>query len=606
MGKHKVALLLLAITLVGASLRFYELDWGEGFFFHVDERLYVVRRTLAYLRALYQSGDFNPHMSTYGTLPLYALMAARTLALTFMAMTQGIPFTADYFLADHLALTVLVGRTISAFLSSATVLVLYVIGKLLYNRVVGVLTAALVATTVALIQAAHYYTVDSMLLFFSALAFVPAIRMAQVGDRKSYILAGVCLALALAVKLPALFLVPILGVAHLQNLHGAQPLPQWNLNGFRRILDRRIFYAVGAALATYIVVSPFSVLDFQGLYLARNTELNALRNINLAFTKPLATWTLAYDGLIPYVYEVTTLLFFGLGFALNLTAWLGVVLMLRRRNRSDILLLAWIIPVFLVLGLSRIKTIRYILPLVPLLVVCGAVFLQALWRWGARSRPRAWLSRLMIVVVVGFTLFYAVAFTNMYGQRDSRLQASDWLYANAPPGSVVVLEDELYYTAQLGLPDEGLDRWNRALSDPDRLPSNVHTVRLLFSPYYDANSYELLDDASRSAHIAATIDGADFVVVSERHYHTYSQLEQLRPVEHQYYQDLFDGTLGFRLAVVIDPSPNALGIVFDDDRAELYYKVFDHPKLWIFQRDASSDQDPVEASVAVRSGNGTD
>ncbi|HRE25058.1 MAG TPA: hypothetical protein PK954_00360, partial [Anaerolineales bacterium] len=183
---------------------------------------------------------------------------------------------------------------------------------------------------------------------------------------------------------------------------------------------------------------------------------------------------------------------------------------------------------------------------------------------------------------------------------------SDWLYANAPPGSVVVLEDELYYTAQLGLPDEGLDRWNRALSDPDRLPSNVHTVRLLFSPYYDANSYELLDDASRSAHIAATIDGADFVVVSERHYHTYSQLEQLRPVEHQYYQDLFDGTLGFRLAFVIDPSPNALGIVFDDDRAELYYKVFDHPKLWIFQRDASSDQDPVEASVAVRSGNGTD
>ena len=79
--------------------------------------------------------------------------------------------------------------------------------------------------------------------------------------------------------------------------------------------------------------------------------------------------------------------------------------------------------------------------------------------------------------------------------------------------------------------------------------------------------------------------------MSERHYQPYSRLPAYRPVEYQYYQDLFDGRSGYTLAVVFDPSPSLFGITLNDDGAELYSKVFDHPKIWIFERMSTGSTD---------------
>jgi hypothetical protein len=286
---------------------------------------------------------------------------------------------------------------------------------------------------------------------------------------------------------------------------------------------------------------------------------------------------------------LSTLLSFGMGIAIEVASLIGMVFIGRRWGKSDRLLLAWVVPFFLVIGLNRVKTVRYILPLIPFLAVCGAAWLGALIR-SSWQRQRSWLSPIVLGVVIGASLFYAIAFARLYGQRDSRLQASDWLYQHVPAESTIVVEDEFTYTAPLGVSDEEVDYWNRYVIDPAHdAPDQIHQVRVIFSPYY--LSYETQDDDVKSAHIHDTIAGADYIVVSERHYQPYSRLPDYRPVEYQYYQDLFDGRSGYNLAAVFDPSPSLFGITLNDDGAELYSKAFDHPKIWIFERMSTGSTD---------------
>jgi hypothetical protein len=270
-----------------------------------------------------------------------------------------------------------------------------------------------------------------------------------------------------------------------------------------------------------------------------------------------------------------------MGPAIEGVSLLGVLLALRSTDRPKFLLLVWVIPFFLGISLSRVKTIRYILPLIPFLAIYGAVGLHKIMEW-LSARRHDWLSAAIVGMVLGLSLFNAVAFTRLYGERDSRLLASDWLYQHAPAGAIIVVEDEFTYAPPLGVPNAQVSRWNQNVVESGYELKQIHQVRVLFSPYYTA--YEVADHGTRSAHIRDTIAGADYIVVSERHYHPYSRLPDYRPVEYQYYQELFGGKLGYRQAIVFDPSPHWLGIILNDDHAELFSKVVDHPKIWIFER----------------------
>jgi hypothetical protein len=579
---HAHSIALLVILGLGALLRYYGLDWGLPYRFHVDEHQYVIDSTIRYWRAIVFTGDFNPHLSTYGTVPMYALILVRLIVLLPLALAQNIPLSWEYLTADHARITYLVGRAISATFSTATIYVFYLIGCALFSKRVGLLTAGLVALLVAIIQAAHYYTVDTMLIFFMALTLLQSIRIVQEGHSKYYVYAGICMALALATKLPvALSMALPLGMAHLFNQRALVWQGRLERGLINRCFDSRCIILIVVTLGLFLLISPFSLLDFEGLYLSRRTELNAVRNVTFAFFQPHATWTLAYYGLTPIVYELTTLLFFGMGIAIETVSLFGVFVALRSIDRSKILLLIWVLSFFLLISMNRIKTIRYILPLIPFLAVYGAFGLHKIID-GLSARRLGWLATTVFSLVVGFSLFYAIAFTRLYGERDSRLLASDWLYEHAPAGSVIVVEDEFTYMPPLGVPNSQLDRWNHDIAEPGYAPKQIHHVRVLFSPYY--SQYEIADNSHRARQIRDTITGADYIVVSERHYHPYSRLPDYRPVEYQYYQDLFSGRLGYRLATVFDPSPHLLGITLNDDRAELFSKVFDNPKIWIFVR----------------------
>ena len=70
----------MIITATALFLRFYGIDWDQGYFFHPDERqVYYVTDALALpepltLPALLDpEGAWNPKFFAYGSLPMYLL-----------------------------------------------------------------------------------------------------------------------------------------------------------------------------------------------------------------------------------------------------------------------------------------------------------------------------------------------------------------------------------------------------------------------------------------------------------------------------------------------------------------------------------------------------
>jgi len=52
----------------------------------------------------------------------------------------------------------------------------------------------------------------------------------------------------------------------------------------------------------------------------------------------------------------------------------------------------------------------------------------------------------------------------------------------------------------------------------------------------------------------------------------------------QYYRDLFAGRLGFQLVRTFKVYPSLLGHRIVDDGAELTFRLFDHPRVFVFVR----------------------
>ncbi|MBZ0268416.1 hypothetical protein K8I85_09700, partial [bacterium] len=110
---------LAATTVFAAVLRFAGADWGLPWALHIDERLFVVAKSIQLEQSLGAGGLPDPGISSYGILPLWLLVLARKMAL---------PFVTGHVDAVHgtaFAGTVLLARWISALWGTATVLLVF-------------------------------------------------------------------------------------------------------------------------------------------------------------------------------------------------------------------------------------------------------------------------------------------------------------------------------------------------------------------------------------------------------------------------------------------------------------------------------------------------
>lgn len=480
----------------------------------------------------------------------------------------------------------------AAVFDAGTVLLVYLLGRRLYNHRTGLLAAVLVAFTVLSIQQAHFCTVDSMLTFFVALTVLFSARVISNRAKTSMwaaVLIGLSLGLAIATKMAALILLGVIVTAYTLRCFEGQR-DSLTKSSFRpsRIKSglAGIAIVIPVALITIAVTEPYIFIDWNGFV----SETRYVSDAVVTRSSDLP-WTRQFIDTTPYLYQIRHLSIWGMGLPLAVAAWGGLLFAIaaaiKQRRKSDLLLLSWILPFFLFVGVMEAKFIRYLLPLVPFLCLVAACLFSALYQ-RLRGKWRPFIIG-VIALVIACSVFYSFAHVNIYSKPHPAVQATDWVNANADQGEIVAVEYWEY---------------------PRYLVSHqVVELRL-----FEEDTPEKMDNIAQQLH------DADYVVVlTNRLYGTIPRLPERYPLSSRYHELLFSGELGFEMVYCATSYPSLFGITIVDDTfsrpnlpvpegmdtcsasgivinmgyADETFTVFDHPMSMVFRKVTDLTQEEL-------------
>lgn len=108
------------------------------------------------------------------------------------------------------------------------------------------------------------------------------------------------------------------------------------------------------------------------------------------------------------------------------------------------------------------------------------------------------------------------------------------------------------------------------------------------------------DTPEKRARMLHVLDEADYITISSnRFYDSLSRNPQRWPMTIRYYDALFSGELGFRLVGDFTSRPNIGPIEFYDDEVDEAWTVYDHPRVFIFEKTAAYNS--AEAAAILNS-----
>jgi Dolichyl-phosphate-mannose-protein mannosyltransferase len=481
---------LIILVLVGVGFRFSWRNWNQGTALHPDE--YGLTNTLTQLSIPKTLGEyFNTRLSPISPYQRYDLAGQPGQDGPDNRMRWGQWPIIIYRAAgewtgqtgyDEIRL---LGRWISALADTFSLLFIFLIGRRLYNRRVGLLAAALSALAVMQIQQSHFMTADSLAGLFTILAMYCAVRIAQgtslyrpAGNpdkpagrgyqpaRRAwlwYVLFGVTFGMALASRIN---LAPLAGMVLIAAFISIAGLTLRSKMDLRRIAVVALGYLVLSGLLaglTFRLVQPMSFRVTSGDTSFFTLQLNPdwVESMKVAQNEsngigggpPGEQWA----GRLPLVFPLVNMVMWGMGLPLGCMAWLGFAwaawqtFRYGKSWRAHLLPLVWVGGYFLFMGTRWVKSVRYFLPIYPFLCLLAAWALLELWSRRsalphpqqdsveavrAVSQPRrlGWLLPALVcgVVILG-TLAWAWGFVRaVYMQDHTRIQASKWIYQNIP------------------------------------------------------------------------------------------------------------------------------------------------------------------------------
>jgi hypothetical protein len=133
-----------------------------------------------------------------------------------------------------------------------------------------------------------------------------------------------------------------------------------------------------------------AVVGFNPQWQANMEEIQRLQQPNASFP-PANQWT----DRAPILFPWTNMVLYGMGITAGLLAWVGFFWALWRIIKARPDWTAHLIPVvwsgayFLFMGTRWVKSIRYLLPIYPTLLLLAAWAAFAVWDWARRSERRA-------------------------------------------------------------------------------------------------------------------------------------------------------------------------------------------------------------------------
>lgn len=556
-------LVLFIICAIAFFFRTFSILWDHGFSLHPDERAIVMfTQNLSLPNSISQffsvNSPLNPNFFAYGTLPLYLLKLVSEVVSALNPQWQTF--------ANHLVL----GRLMSSAADLGTLIFIFLIGKQLHSKNVGLLSSAVYAVSVFPIQTSHFYAVDILLTFFMTATLYFAIRFFHNNALKYLIFSAIFFGFAVSTKISAFPVILPVGLLIL-----IRSFSDFKLSDYSNVLNRVLYFAwnmivfILATLITTFICQPYAFIDLRS-FLNDTTAQSAMTKS--AFTFP---YTLQYVNKLPYLHELENIFLWGLGPVLSILTLIGIGIVAKyvflfQNYHKKILYLSILIYVFVyfgIVGSFAVGWMRYMLPLYPLFAFLSAM---ALFTWGGKilnSLRYLSLRIIFIFIITTLTTAWTFTFLHIYAEPHPRVSASKWIHNNIPAGSTL-----------------GVEHWD------DHLPLyNGDRYIHIEYPLYDPDTpekWQTMEDK---------INNTDYIILASNR--LYEPLQELVNCEElpegrcyrqtaAYYQLLFSEQFGFEKVAEFTNYPTVpfLNIEINDQSADESFTVYDHPKVIIFKK----------------------
>lgn len=332
----------------------------------------------------------------------------------------------------------LISRAMAAAFGTATVLVVFRLGRRLWGDTAALLAALFMALAFIHARDSHFGTTDTALTFFIVASVGVLLDAHRSGSQRQFVVAGLLGGLGAATKYNALLLVAPIAASY--GLHVM--LADQRLKAAR---DPRLFTYGLPFLLAFGAGIPFVLFDYRNFATAMNELQGAMTggdpHLHLA------------NG---WIHHVGTSLRYGLGLPLLGAGLAGALLLAVRTPGVAALLLGFPVAYYSVAGSLRNLFFRYTIPIVPFLCLTAAyiVWEAAVWLGTRRSVPlwpRVVTPAALVVlsaIVIGPSALNLWRFDRIISRTDNRVLVAEWFEQHVPAGSSVLQSGSRYGLAQ--------------------------------------------------------------------------------------------------------------------------------------------------------------
>lgn len=441
-------MLLGAILVLAAALRLKGIGWGLPYsFLNVDEST-VLPKAFGAAR-----GGLNPQFFYYPSFFFYLVGAVYLLATPVLwLMRDANPLATASFVVDP-GPYFLLGRLVSAAAGTASVYLLYRLGREAFGRPAGLVAALLLAVAPLHVAYSHMAVTDVTATALSLLAFLLLLRAARGAGIRLLLAGALAAGLATSTKYNLGLLVLPATVAAVYacrdevrarlaapSRRAAAARAAGSEGSGRRASGARVAAAWARSLllrvylpmlAAFVLGSPFVVLD------AGHFWRDFLRQ-NRIMARGWLGFENAGNGLW---YNLHVNLAGAVGIVLVVLGLGGIAWAAWRHTRFDLVVAPYVVVYVAYVSTWKELADRYLLPVVPLLLllavrpcleIAGA---RPAWRKAAVPAVAALLTLALVAPLAG-----SLDFARDLSGPDTRARAKAWIEGNVPAGSVVARE----------------------------------------------------------------------------------------------------------------------------------------------------------------------
>ena len=365
---------------------------------------------------------YLPPLLSYLLAPAYVLIGVVGIVLGFF---ESIGDYQNFVLLNR-ELFLIVGRIISALFGIGGVYLLFAFARRVFSPSVALLSAIFLAFDFLYLHEAQVGRFWAPATFFIIAAIYSFQRLMETRERKWYFLSALAIGLGYGVGY-----IPLILVFWLAAL-------QWHINR-KGLIQKKFIYSSAALLA---IVAFFSWANPVAFFRQFGRSLATLADL-FGYKLSLAAEGLSSASSFFYNIPRSFLFLWYDNPALLAVGVIGLVFLCFREGNKfwKFLLIGFPLLYLLIVAItfSELEN-RYLLPIVPFLSIGAAAVVVALWESALSKILKRAICAIILFLLLGYELFAGINYFFLLRKNDTRNDAVEWIYRNAPDGSVIILD----------------------------------------------------------------------------------------------------------------------------------------------------------------------